>query len=119
MKINPLKLGLLSEFKTPGVLEAYRRWASSPETAKFLSLAADLVMPNPSDPATRAVHSEAVAHLVRKETAEEFMEACQRLEDYAMLDGDNELPPSNYGAEPPAPPVVKKARKAKPAQAIE
>ena len=116
MNIDPNKVGLLASFKTPGVAEAYRKWATLPETATFLSLAADLVCPNPSTPETRSTHAEAIASLVRKETAEEFMEACLRLEDYAMLAEDNGLPPSNYGAEPP--PEVKKARKpAKPVPA--
>jgi hypothetical protein len=96
--INTKNIGLASLFKTPGVREKYRAWALAPETAQFLSLAADLVSPKPSDPTTRSVHSEAVAMLVRRETAEEFMEACQRLEDFADLEGDNVLPPTTYGA---------------------
>ena len=117
MRIDPSKLPLLAEFKAFGAIDAYRRWASQPETAKYLALAADLVLPARSSPEERAAHSEAVACLVRKETAEDFMEACLRLEDYAMLAEDNGLPPANYGAELP-PELKKKARKtAKPAQA--
>lgn len=118
MRIDPSKLPLLAEFKAPGAIDAYRRWASQPETAKYLALAADLVLPARSSPAERAMHSEAVACLVRKETAEEFMEACLRLEDFAMLSEDTGLPPSSYGAVLPVPPAATKPkRKAKPAQA--
>lgn len=114
--INPNKLGLLQAFKAPGMIEAYRKWSTDPATAQYLALAADLVAPNPSTPETRSSHSEAVSMLVRRETAEEFMLACLKLEDFAMLGEGTELPPSDYGAGK-AGRRTEKVRKAEPAQA--
>ena len=104
------KLKLLETFKNPAVVDAYRKWAVDPNTAQFLSLAADLVSPSPSTETERSVHSEAVSKLVRRETAEEFMMACLNLEDYAMVYGAGGLPEPTYGAVVPAPTSQAKPR---------
>ena len=104
------KLKLLEIFKNPAVVDAYRKWAVDPNTAKFLSLAADLVSPSPSTETERSMHSEAVSKLVRRETAEEFMMACLNLEDYAEVYGAGGLPEPTYGATAPAPTTQAKPR---------
>lgn len=109
-RIDGRKQNLLLMFKNPGIVEAYRRWAGDPNTAQFLSLAADLVSPGQSNPSERAVHSEAVSKLVRRETAEDFMYACLQLEEYALVSGSGGLPEPTYGAEPPAPTAQAKPR---------
>lgn len=97
-------------------MDAYRKWAALPETATYIGLVADLVSPGPSDPSSRAAHSEAVAHLVRLETVDDFVSTCFGLEDYSDISGGGGMPPATYGAE--VPPAVKKSRKkAEPAQA--
>ena len=117
MNIDPRKIGLAAAFKAPGMLEAYRKWALAPETARFLGLVADLVSPTPSDPVTRNTHSEAVAKLVRRETIDEFVTACQSLDEYANVVGETSLPPTTYGAEEPEGKKKKSDKTAKPAQA--
>lgn len=99
--IDPNKIGLLDLLKTPGVLEAYRAWSQSADTLRFLTLAAEIVLPAPSSLAVRSSHPEAVAALVRKETVEEFSMACLQLERYAEISGSGGLPEPTYGAVPP------------------
>ena len=104
------KQKLLAVFKNPAAVDAYRKWATDPNTGQFLSLAADLVSPAPSTEVDRSVHSEAVSKLVRRETAEEFMMACLNLEDYAEVYGAGGLPEPTYGATAPAPTTQAKPR---------
>ena len=116
MLISPTKLpGLVELFKNQEFAEAWRKWALSPETSRFLALAADMVLPADSTEAVRASHPETLARLVQKETAENFMLACLRLEEYAISASDKTLPEADYGARRPG--AVKKDQPAKPAQA--
>ena len=128
-RIKEMTPSLVALFKNKEWVAAYRQWATDPRTARVLSLAADIVSPPPSTVLVRASHAEAVSALTRKETAEEFMQACLSLEEYAMLTGDNGLPPADYGAseavgapEParkvdPPPPAKKPSKKKKPTTA--
>lgn len=106
--------GLREAFKNREFAEKFRAWAGSADTAAFLSYAAELVLPSPSTDAVRASQSETLAYLVRKETVEDFILACQKLENYATLDDGNGLPESDYGAPRPE---EKKKPAAKPARA--
>ena len=116
MLISPTKLPALAElFKNQEFAEAWRKWALSPDTSRFLSLAADLILPPESTDAVRASHPETLTYLVRKETAEGFMLACLKLEDYAISASDKALPEADYGARRPG--ASKTGQPAKPAQA--
>jgi hypothetical protein len=112
LEIDPIKRAeLAAAFKTH--VAAYREWALDPRTTRFLTLAADYATPNRSTPEIRAIHSEAVAALVKKETIEQYIDLLFRLEEYAgFVPDQNGLPETSYGATPPA----KKPKKTKPAE---
>ena len=117
LNLTPDKLPLLEVFKAPGMLEKYRAWVANPDTLRFLTLASELVLPGASDERVRSSHPEAVAHLVKKETVEDFSMACLQLERYASISSTGGLPAADYGAQPEAPLKPRKPKTAKPAQA--
>lgn len=102
LEIDPARRAELAAALRGPLLDAYRQWAGQETTRKVLTIVADVVMPELSNPTERATHSEVVAKLTARETLDKFIDVLFRLDEYAGVVQDKPLPESTYGAKPPS-----------------
>lgn len=101
LEIDPARRAELAAALRGPLLDAYRQWAGQETTRKVLTIVADVVMPDMSNPVERATHSEVVAKLTARETLDKFIDVLFRLDEYAGVVQDKPLPESTYGAKQP------------------
>ena len=88
----------LGELKTLDGSKAYYDWAADPRTAKYLTLAADLLRPPPMSAAQLSSEQLVLNALVRRELLESFVDLVFRL-GTMELSGDEKAPEPDYGSD--------------------